>query len=139
MKPFDLAAALAGEPVVTRDGRPVKIAGCNSDGITVSNHQILGWVGYGSTSWNIDGKCWQRPECDLFMAEKPKVKKEGWVNIYKNNSGGYFLGSLQFNHHGLKNAENVQPKPIAIAKIEWEEEAPETSLEANGYSFETGV
>ena len=75
MKPFDLEKALAGEPVVTRDGRTVKIAGYNPNNPPFSS--LLGWVGISVTSWDKFGKVLelQTSQSDLFMAEKPKVKK----------------------------------------------------------------
>jgi len=53
MKPFNLDEALAGEPVVTRDGRPVKIAGYNEE-----KERSGAWVsGSILDCWNIKGKC----------------------------------------------------------------------------------
>jgi hypothetical protein len=72
MKPFNLERALAGEPVITRDGRPVKIAGYNEEaGIS---QKIIGWVDTLAFCWGIDGK--QRGPTDLFMA--PTERKE-WI------------------------------------------------------------
>jgi hypothetical protein len=78
MKPFDLQKALAGEPVITRDGRPVKIAGYNKDAREGSS--IAGWVGgrilcwYTNGSYSTDFTC--KHGYDLFMA--PTERKE-WV------------------------------------------------------------
>lgn len=50
MKPFNLERALAGDPVITRDGREVKIAGYNPK--THEGVRILGWLADGvSTAW----------------------------------------------------------------------------------------
>lgn len=43
MKPFDLKAALRGDPVVTRGGSDVKIAGDNPDAAT-SDGVVAGWI-----------------------------------------------------------------------------------------------
>jgi hypothetical protein len=72
MKEFNLKDALAGKPVITRDGRPVKIAGCNED-----RNSLLGWI-YGEVNqWTGGGKSYKIDSTrDLFMA--PSERKE-WV------------------------------------------------------------
>jgi hypothetical protein len=123
MKPFDLEKALAGEPVVTRDGRPVKIAGYNPH--AVEGVRILGWAGKTSRSWYYDGKYTEAEnghDADLFMAEKPKVKKEGWVNLYKSKKGFLFT---RFDD-SITNVTMGKLRSVLVKsfKIEWEEEAP---------------
>jgi hypothetical protein len=86
MKPFDLQAALAGEKVVTRDGRPVKIAGYNPD--CANQYAVLGWVGKSYLSWYSDGYAvspHHAREVDLFMA--PTERKEWVVKRTRINSG----------------------------------------------------
>ena len=75
MKPFCLKSALAGKPVITRDGRPVKIAGYNPD--ATENARLLLWdadnvarIAYE------DGKIGMAGVDSLFMA--PTERKE-WV------------------------------------------------------------
>ena len=74
MKPFNLQAALDGAPVVTRDGRLVKIAGYNEDaGLT----KLLGWVDGAFCGWYKDGiQHNANSRLDLFMA--PTTRKE-WI------------------------------------------------------------
>jgi hypothetical protein len=81
MKPFDLEAALRGEPVITRDGRPVKIAGYNAD--AKEHSQILSWADGGTISSWVDGKYHSSGESgnDLFMA--PKERKEWIVRVLR--------------------------------------------------------
>ena len=76
MKPFNLEAALAGAKVVTRDGREVKIAGYNPDGLEYST--VLAWVSQSVISSRKDGKYHPLSDNDndLFMA--PTERKE-WV------------------------------------------------------------
>jgi hypothetical protein len=78
MKPFNLERALAGEPVVTRDGRPVKIAGYNPDAKDGQN--IAGWIGGVLSEWYHNGTYTSQfldtNQCDLFMA--PTERKE-WI------------------------------------------------------------
>jgi hypothetical protein len=82
MKPFDLKKALAGEPVITRDGRPVKIAGYNPDAADYS--QVLGWTGKYCDLWYADGSSEFGDEEYLFMAPTERVE---WVVVWTNNRG----------------------------------------------------
>jgi hypothetical protein len=84
MKPFNLEAALRGEPVITRDGRPVKIAVYNED--ASFGESVLGWLEGSSFSWARDGQ-YLLQDCesfDLFMA--PTERKE-WVVIWRDKYG----------------------------------------------------
>jgi hypothetical protein len=74
MKKFNLQKALAGEPVITRDGRPVKIAGYNPDADDTS--KLAGWVNSNVNSWHSNGKYWNdmNADNDLFMA--PTERKQ---------------------------------------------------------------
>jgi hypothetical protein len=76
MKDFNLKDALAGKPVITRDGRPVKIAGYNPDAI--ESARIIGWVKGSNFNWYEGGKFMGDAvtNADLFMA--PSERKE-WV------------------------------------------------------------
>jgi hypothetical protein len=82
MKPFNLERALAGDPVVTRDGRPVKIAGYNSN--VNPYYQVIGWVDELVVTWKKSG---QIANCgndfDLFMA--PTERKE-WIVRYQHGT-----------------------------------------------------
>ncbi len=118
MKPFDLEAALRGEPVVTRDGKII-----DELFFFKSIDKIYGIIGKTVYYWNPDGSFWNdtKSENDLFMAEKPKVKKEGWVTIFKNDT--HFRGCS----HVYRTKEEAKSVPFnevfATIKIEWEEEA----------------
>lgn len=69
MKPFNLEKALAGEPVVTRAGEKVKIAGYNPD--AKKDSAVIGWVGAKARTWGADGRFYdegdQSSSNDLFM------------------------------------------------------------------------
>jgi hypothetical protein len=126
MKPFNLEAALAGEPVVTRNGRPVKIAGYN-EGLG----SLIGWVDDRPKEWDKDG-IWNTifeigGRHDLFMAENQKVKIEGWVNVYSNTErvcDDSFVAATSHAYKSKKEAKRfASPSCIDTVKIEWEEEA----------------
>lgn len=127
MKPFDLVKALAGAPVVTRDGRKVEQLvkfspnGCIYLGGVLCNRRPNGdeleW-------WRSDGSAIGNGEehLDLFMSEPEKVKREGWINIYSNESGGHYAAHRIFE--GPADAWlNTIPGCVATTRIEWEEEA----------------
>lgn len=121
MKPFDLEKALAGEPVVTRDGRPVT----QVTRFDVNNERycIAAVVDSNIETFSIDGKFRiEYPSIyDLFMAPKT-VKKEGWINLYRSDSEE--IAAFTGNAYNTKEAaeEVASPKCIATVKIEWEEE-----------------
>lgn len=87
MKPFDLPRALAGDPVVTRDGRSVKIAGHNQDAL--SNHRIAGWLdNWSLCGWHDNGNYNarnSRSPLDLVMAPK-KRKITIHINWYPSGN-----------------------------------------------------
>jgi len=80
MKPFDLEAALAGAPVVTRDGIPVTDLHC-FDGADEA-YKVCALVEGRVVPVHADGRYLSCGESsfDLFMAP---VKRGGWVNIYQ--------------------------------------------------------
>lgn len=85
-KPFNLEAALKGEPVVTRDGRSVvdlkrfetvdKIYG-------VLAGYVSGW--HLSGTYNSSGE----HKADLFMAVPEPKMREIWLNLYPDSVYGY--------------------------------------------------
>ena len=83
MKPFDLQRALAGEKVVTRDGREVtQLTKFDCEGECLAGVLDLNL----STTWNKNGQFWgtsEESDDDLFMA--PKTVKR-WVNFYDNGA-----------------------------------------------------
>jgi hypothetical protein len=101
MKDFNLKDALAGKPVITRDGRPVEISSHNP--LSKSGRVLIGWVDNEPYTWLINGCNTMNDtesDGDLFMA--PSERKE-WVvrtpvlvdmlvngNHYSNNIFGPF-------------------------------------------------
>lgn len=137
MKPFNLQEALAGKPVVTRDGRkvqdirhlpsakPYSVVGVVDDGIS-DNPSTYTRDGVFSIH-ELDGSA-----ADLFMASQ---KREGWINIYSQEPQSTESGAIYKNIvpvqgsriiHPSKNSADYCPtlylgKRIACVRIEWEE------------------
>lgn len=70
MREFDHNAAISGEPVITRDGRPVIIAAVNY-GAIVDDEKVVGWVDGELVWWRLDGLLVDTSEnpLDLFMRD----------------------------------------------------------------------
>lgn len=123
MKPFDLQKAIAGEPVVTMDG----VIGKVETSFTVKAGKRLIVTFQDSEDYGIyhdNGIPINSPYVSyLFMAEKPKVKKEGWIAIWRQSNNRYIAECSCV----YKTKEDVEEMNffgvISIQKIEWEEEA----------------
>ena len=119
MEQFSLEEYLANpsKRVITRDGRNVTIHCTNFNSCQPIIAQIEGHNS--SHSFTKDGKYFidnRNSSYDLFFAPE---KKEGWVNIYKNERDHYFG---KFIYPRKADAEAVADSTcIATAKIEWEE------------------
>jgi len=122
MKPFDLEKALAGEPVVTRDGRKVtQLHMFNCDECLI--YPLYGVVFENLEKWKRDGKYNIREESqnDLFMAEKEMCC---WVNVYQNGYHKNYLfvgdsyGSKKTALENIQNITNIEKhKYIKTIKI----------------------
>lgn len=91
LKPFNLERALAGEPVVTRDGtetvKNIIDCGFGSNPVIVEFND-----GDETHTYSRVGKFYKHgTECrlDLFMAP---VEKTVWVNVYQEEKGGIITG-----------------------------------------------
>lgn len=118
MKPFNLEKALAGDLVVTRDGKTVsEIVHLK----TVPASQCIIFV--------VDGRAYECSESgkfyfdqdvesvnDLFMAPK-MVRREGWINIYPNRRSGNVVFSSKHFADAAADSDRV-----ACIKVEWREE-----------------
>ena len=124
MKPFDLEKALAGEPVVTRDGRPVTQV-TKFDAPNDPN-PVVAVIDGDTQSFTLTGAYFgqgKENEYDLFMATKT-VKKEGWVNLYRSFDGECTIAanSIYSSKTEALHRPQFAKKYIATVKIEWEEE-----------------
>ena len=126
MKEFNLEEYLKNpsKKVVTRDGRAVRIVCTDVKG----DEPIIALV-YNNNreeenvyTYNRDGSFYRyNYDClDLFFAP---VKKEGWINLFKDKEINYpyIPGIIHDSEEEAKEAIKGDPDFIATIKIEWEE------------------
>ena len=124
MRPFNLEEYLNNPSykIVTRIGKPVRIICTDAKG----NYPIIALVttrngDEASFEFTKDG-LWQSKDhensLDLFFAT---VKKEGWINLYKDEGITYLPGIIHDSEEDAKKAMKDDPDFIATIKIEWEE------------------
>ena len=117
-KPFDLEAAKAGKPVCTRDGRKARII-CFD--LNNKNFPIVAIINCDSEEnayqYDIDGIC-DEHDNNLNLMMSPE-KKEGWVNLCKNNHGDTSVVGVFPNRE--EAVSNCPPTYLSTIKIEWEE------------------
>lgn len=114
MKPFNLERAVAGEKVVTRDGREVtQLTKFDAKDTT---YALIGVVDASLQSWTLEGvfEKGETSNADLFIA--PKTVKR-WVNFYSDGT------TISFDSkESAKEVNCWHSKPIAIAvPVEFEE------------------
>ena len=124
MKPFTLEEYLKNpsRKVVTRNGHSVRIV-CTD---AMSTHPVVALVRYGNDedieSYSSDGKWSNKPESalDLFFAPE---KKEGWVNVYRNERGAIFFFSTTYStkEEALDELYDDEDTLIDTIKVAWEE------------------
>lgn len=89
-QPFDLEAAKAGAPLVTRDGRKARFVAHVPE--AHARYRVLAMIDGGSAAFAFheNGAYYSNLEyeVDLFMAPKPK--RTVWVNIYGNRVAAFF-------------------------------------------------
>ena len=110
------------QKVVTRDGRAVRIICTDAKG----DETIIALV-YNKIrdeenvyTYNRDGYFYgDNDSClDLFFDTN---KREGWVNLYKDEGITYLPGIIHDSEEEAKKAIKGDPDFIATVKIEWEE------------------
>jgi hypothetical protein len=86
---FNLERALAGEPVITRDGKEVtQLVYFES----IDDYRVYGVVDKRVKLWAIGGEFWKGGEGPLDLFMKPK-ENAIWLNVYKDrDSGELFIG-----------------------------------------------
>ena len=93
---FDLELYNSGEyDVVTRRGKPVKIAGVNEEANKF--HQVTGWSNGYSYGWSLTGQFTgegYKSDNDLFLIPKKKIIK-GWANVYVERGSSRSINSVR--------------------------------------------
>ena len=93
MKPFDLEAAIRGEPIQTRKGEPARFIAHVPEAAT---YKVAALINEGIETFTEEGTHCKGRETgfDLFMAPRNRTV---WVNLYAHLSGvnnfGYFYRS----------------------------------------------
>lgn len=108
------------QKVVTRDGRSVRIVCTDAKNefpiialITNDDKEIL-------MDYNNNGKVSLDEITDLDLFFEP-IKKEGWVNLFKDEELPFINGDVYKSEKDAKEAAIDEPDFIASVKIEWEE------------------
>ena len=117
MKEFNLSAALAGIPVVTRDGQEVKELKIFSTA-RYPEDVLAGTVEGKIQTWNEKGRFNQYGDSarDLFMVGN---KKTGWINIYKGTQNE--TGRNIWSTKELALANTTTSSLVDTIEITWEE------------------
>ena len=121
MKPFDLERALAGEPVVTRDGRPVTQLTLFEG---IEGYCLFGVVDAAVRRWLIGGyrNYGLNSSEDLFMV--PKTQKRWVVVKHSHLSGREFVaGPYDSKAEADEEAQRCADEKYAahVTTIEWSE------------------
>ena len=124
MKEFNLTEYLKdpSKKVVTRDGRAVRIICTDAKGVEPIIALVYNNIREEENvyTYNRDGCfCNNNDSClDLFFA---LVKREGWINLYKDEGITYLPGIIHDSVEDAKKAIKDDPDFITTIKIEWEE------------------
>ena len=108
------------QKVVTKDGRSVRIVCTDAKNefpivalITNDDKEVL-------MDYNNNGKVSPDEITDLDLFFEP-IKKEGWINLFKDEELPFVNGDVYENEKDAKEAAIDEPDFIASVKIEWEE------------------
>ena len=124
MKPFNLEEYLKNpsKKVVTKEGKTIKRILCTD---ARGNYPIVALIDEGlydnALSYTKDGKLYagESNVYDLFFASE---KYEGWLNIYRSESGFYLRGNPYKSKEEADEVAKANPKTFCTTvKIEWEE------------------
>lgn len=119
MKPFNLTQALAGQPVVTRDGR--KVMWIAHDPGAHVNSRVIARIGSNPyhSEWREDGHYNDGNNLDLFMAP---TKQQRWLHVLRLGSHVYCSSTLYDTKELADNAKYSDSlEKLATIPIEWEE------------------
>jgi hypothetical protein len=116
MEKFNLERALAGEPVITRNGKEVTQLVYFHD--VIHKDCVYGVIGNQIKNWCIDGKFFHDDPrefgADLFM--KPK-ENAIWVNVYKRGDGALVVGAFPFKSEAEAKEKSLGSNYLKTVKI----------------------
>lgn len=124
MKQFNLGEYLKNpsKKVVTKEGKTIKRILCTD---ARGNYPIVALIDEGlydnALSYTKDGKLYagESNVYDPFFASE---KYEGWLNIYRSESGFYLRGNPYKSKEEADEVAKANPKTFCTTvKIEWEE------------------
>jgi len=131
--PFDLQKCLDGHPLITRNGRKAKFIAYVPEASEHDRVVLLLLDCLNIIAVSEAGEVSLREsELDLFLdipeskKVKKKVKKEGWVNVYKHSTENYYYTAERI-HTTEKEAHARLSKWLkgVSVKIQWEKERNE--------------
>jgi hypothetical protein len=110
-KPFDLERALAGDPVVTREGRTVTQLVKFDVGGAID--VVYGVFDGHISSWSVNGRYWSDCESkhDIFMAPK---KRTVWVNLYGDGLCYRYDSKAEADEASASNRIGNRAYPVEI-------------------------
>jgi hypothetical protein len=112
MKPFDLAAAKAGAPIMCRDGTPAKFIAHVPE--AKPGYRVVALVGSDTVTVQFeDGRHWADVESntDLFMAP---TKRTVWLNMYLNGIARMHPTQRAADESGENNRIGGKAWPLEI-------------------------
>ena len=122
MKEFNLTEYLKNpsQKVITRDGREVRIVCTDVKGeypimaLVPDKQQELAY------RYLINGRQLTYTDSPVDLCF-PTTKREGWINLYKDEGITYLPGIIHDSEEDAKKAIKDDPDFITTIKIEWEE------------------
>ena len=125
LKPFNLEAAKSGKPVCTRDGRKARIICFDRKDIKpiVALVTIVNGTSVTEKAFYYfeEGHHLSKNYNDINDLMMLPEKKEGWVNVYKETTGEYYLDKIIHKTEKFASDVSCPDNYIGTVKISWEE------------------
>lgn len=120
MKPFNLARAIAGDPVQTKNGKPVSQLTVFK---SIDKYNVIGVVAGEICYWDEWGNSSLMIEPGNYQLVMSPVKKTGWLNLYQWNDGQTAGIVYTSEEEAIEETKIFYTHKIFIKtiKIEWEE------------------
>ena len=121
MKPFDLEAAMRGEPIQLKNGEKCTFGAFLPSAAPSCQVVIINPQGYVISRYK-DGRFEANKNCSSDIVMVPKIKTY-WINIYKGkfNEDRYTAGSLLNSEETAKEMRKIDPTWVKTISFEVEE------------------